>query len=245
MVDPGQILIATLLDDKPESASVAFGYHNAARALEREGLKIAPGELCYPGDVVRTRSTVVAWALRMPEWKWLLFWDSDVVPQDPTILRRMIDLAEEDGHDWIGAPYPRKRIPTLFPFKMHQADWDAHRMPIVRSCVEVDLLAIGFTLIRRTALEKMVAAHRDELWFIDIQRAEQHEAVAIFMLMFDTEDVRHGHRYRELLSEDYSACRRWRNLGGKIQMYVGPGSPVGHVGTHTFTGSVEDLGRTR
>lgn len=241
-----RVLVATLLDDQTEKASVAFGYHIASRALHKAGtVDFIPGEICYPGDVVRTRSTALAYSLRQSAWDWLLWWDADVVPKDSAILQHMIARAEEGGHDWIGAPYPRKRIPALFPFKMLDEDWDAKRMPVKNDCIEVDLLAIGFTLIRRAALERFVARYREDLWFIDKQGESFYEAVAVFFLMFTETETRHGMRYRELLSEDYSACRRWRAMGGKVQMYVGPGSPVGHVGTHLYTGTKQDLSRVQ
>ena len=36
------------------------------------------------------------------------------------------------------------------------------------------------------------------------------------------------------LSEDYTFCRRWQNMGGKV--YVDPHVILDHVGTYTFKG---------
>ena len=62
------------------------------------------------------------------------------------------------------------------------------------------------------------------------------ELVALFMLM-----VRDG----ELLGEDISFAQRWKDIGGKVWLYLGPGSPIGHHGEHLYQGKREDFGITR
>lgn len=231
------ILIATMLDDRPDHASVAFGYAVAreqARAMY--STEIVPSEICYPGDVCRTRSVAVNWALQRCGWEWLLFWDSDVVPSDVSIIGRMRERAEADGHKWIGAAYSKKRLPPQLAMKHTDETVREGRARITNDCIEVDLLAIGFTMIHRSALEEMVAHYREELWFSDEQQGQLSEVVALFKLDFTAERRFHGKRFRELSSEDYSACRRWRALGGKIACYVGPGAPLGHLGHYLYRG---------
>ncbi|MGO9247498.1 MAG: hypothetical protein ACLP7W_02760 [Solirubrobacteraceae bacterium] len=48
-----------------------------------------------------------------------------------------------------------------------------------------------------------------------------------------------------LFSEDTSFAQRWRDIGGKVWLYIGEGSPIAHYGTHKWQGSIEDLGFTR
>lgn len=52
-------------------------------------------------------------------------------------------------------------------------------------------------------------------------------------------------RYGVLMSEDASFATRWRDIGGKVWLYIGEGSPIAHVGAHTWQGKIEDLGFSR
>lgn len=90
--------------------------------------------------------------------------------------------------------------------------------------------ATGFMMIRRNVLERMTAHYRDELYCInDIPGQSTKEYVAIFACMID----KHTDRF---LSEDYSFCRRWQQLGGEIWADVA--SPLAHIGTNIFTGDI-------
>jgi hypothetical protein len=66
--------------------------------------------------------------------------------------------------------------------------------------------------------------------------ADGSQAVAMFQLEI------HG---KNLYSEDYSFCRRWRETGGHVYMYLGEGSPVTHHGSYAFKGSIEAFGLRR
>lgn len=94
----------------------------------------------------------------------------------------------------------------------------------------------AYTLLRRAAAEltRWRAGHMG-LATVDLDRAtnELHETVALFKLMV---------RDRVLMSEDASFAARWRDLGGKVWMYIGPGSPIAHYGRVKFQGKIEDLG---
>lgn len=228
MSNSSRIVIATMLDARAEHAMVAYGYHAQLHATHlRYPTLMLPERIAYPGDIVRTRSVAVAWALERQDWAWLLFWDSDVFPEDVSIVGHMLGCAERGGHDWIAAPYPLKRDAEAYPFRPldRSAPVQAHD-----GCAEVAGVGIGFTLIRRRALAKMVDAYRKEHWFTHQGR----EVVAIFQLMYTPVDA---NGEREMLSEDFSACERWRALGGKVQMYVGPGAPLAHVGLKAYRGT--------
>ena len=48
-----------------------------------------------------------------------------------------------------------------------------------------------------------------------------------------------------LCSEDVSLAKRWLDIGGKVWMYIGPGTPIAHYGSMKYQGKIEDLGFTR
>ena len=99
----------------------------------------------------------------------------------------------------------------------------------------------------RKCLEAMTTHYADE-WFTDAHEPDKpHETIALFRQVM-TDPVQlpgSGARYRELYSEDYSFCHRWRRMGGRVYMFVGEGAPLGHVGGHVFSGDRSEMGNVR
>ncbi len=249
-MNPARVIIATPTDGAPPTAMVTHAYHCAVRQLERGGAVVIPAEICFSDDLARARSRCVWYALTKPDWNWLLFWDDDVAPKDPSLVPRMIARAQADGHDILAAPYPRKRIPAQFPYKPMPEALATGNIQVHNDCVEVEMIAIGFCLISRSCLERMTAHYAHE-WFTDVHdETNVHETVALFKQVHTDEttipDGKGGTmRFRELYSEDYSFMHRWRAMGGKVQMYVGAATPLAHVGGHAYTGGRDELGRVR
>lgn len=246
-MNPARILIATPLDGTPDTAHVSHQYHRSVAQLERAGAVVIPSQLMFADDLARGRSRCVWHALqRAQEWDWILWWDEDVVVRDTHIVPRMIARAEQDGHMVIGAPYPRKRIEAMFPYKPLESEFETGRISVKNDCMMVDYLAFGFMLTHRECLSAMVEHYANE-WFFDSRvDGPSHETVALFrQVMTEEKMLPDGRRHRDLLGEDYSFCWRWRQMGGRVAMYVGEGAPLGHVGGHIFTGKHEELGRFR
>lgn len=88
--------------------------------------------------------------------------------------------------------------------------------------------ATGFMLIKRSVIEKMIKHYPETRYIPEVYDDPSQQGMPKYAL-FDTmiEDGRY-------LSEDYTFCRRWQNMGGKI--YVDPSIVLDHVGTYTFKG---------
>lgn len=239
-----RVLVATPVDGNPASATVSLGYATGLRALDRCGMpEMLPYSLAFTDDLARARSRAASVALTRFDWDWLLWWDDDVVVQDVSIVQRMIDAANRHGLEMIGAPYPRKRIQAKFPYKPLRSQLEAGKIEWSDEVQLVDCLGFGFMLTAGSCLRTMSIAYAHE-WFTDVREGESpRETVALFKQVHTEETVVTGPaglpmRFRDLLSEDYSFCWRWRAMGEPIGMYVGPGSPLIHVGTHAYTGTV-------
>lgn len=103
--------------------------------------------------------------------------------------------------------------------------------------LEVDGVPAGFLRLSRACCEKMVAAHPDlEFWHA---KTPDNRAWHLFSDYWIDND----HGARLCLSEDYSFCHRWRDIGGKI--WIDPTLKLGHCGPKTFTGSIGDWLRNR
>lgn len=90
--------------------------------------------------------------------------------------------------------------------------------------------ATGFMLIKRAVLERMAEHYRGELYCVnDIMGQVVKDYVALFACMIDVNT-------RRFLSEDYSFCRRYQQLGGEI--WADLVTPLSHFGTNIFTGDI-------
>ena len=144
-----------------------------------------------------------------------------------------------------------------------------------KGCVEVGGMPLGCSMIRRSVLEKMTEHYgqehehlnlvdmrnthgagrsvlyerieklcaelerwregREGLVYTDVVDGVARRTVALFQLQID----------ETLRGEDMSFCARWRAMGGKVYMYLGPGTPAVHHGEHAYAGHVGAFGVKR
>jgi hypothetical protein len=95
--------------------------------------------------------------------------------------------------------------------------------------LEVSYGATGFMLIKREVIEKMIK-HYPETAYTPEVYDESNQAGMQKHALFDT--MIYKGKY---LSEDYTFCHRWQQMGGKI--YIDPSIVLDHVGTYTFKGT--------
>ncbi len=220
-------------------AGSIFKLQKALRASGAVDLKI----LFKDGDalITRARASLVAQFLDDPAATHLLFVDADI-GFEPDQVMRLINC----GADMCAAIYPIKRI-----------DWDKVRevlrvgrpnpsaaaldyvfeVPDPNAVVtrggfaQVRYAGTGFLMIRRPALERM-CAHYPQLRY---QRDHSLEAAApssnrfaLFDCMIDESGT--------YLSEDFSFCKRWTDIGGEI--WADLDSRLSHVGPLAFRGEL-------
>jgi hypothetical protein len=220
-------------------AASLFKLQKALYAADEVDLKL----LFKDGDalITRARASLAAQFLDDPNATHLLFIDADIGFEPAQVLRLIAS-----GADMCAAIYPIKRI-----------DWDKVRAAMASGrpnpgaaalsyvfevpnpetvatragFAQVRYAGTGFLLIRRAALEKM-CAHYPHLRY---QRDHSMEAAtasanrfALFDPMIDESGV--------YLSEDFSFCRRWTDIGGEI--WADLESTLSHVGPTVFRGDV-------
>jgi hypothetical protein len=98
--------------------------------------------------------------------------------------------------------------------------------------LEVAGVPAGFMRCSRAMLEAMVKAYPDTIYHTE--NAPNNEAWDLFG------SYRIG---RLKFGEDFSFCRRWRDIGGKV--WVAADLRLGHVGNKTFIGSLGDWLKAR
>ena len=199
--------------------------------------------LMQAGDalITRARQNLVAHFLENAAATHLLFVDADIGFEPDQVVR----LLEFDA-DVTAAVYPTKRI-----------DWDryaamarsGHSHPesealsyvvelgapesiaIRGRFVKAVAVGTGFLMIRRAALIAMIERYADLRYTHEHQTDDPLRGskwrCALFNCMIDPAT---GH----YMSEDFSFCRRWTDIGGEI--WVDLESRLNHVGSVTFVG---------
>jgi hypothetical protein len=210
----------------------------ADRKLGAE-IHIAPPLDLYDEDIVRVRSRFVR-AFLETDCTDVLWVDADM-SFTPLAVAGLL----ASGRDFVACPYPRKKIHWDDVRADRRGDPEAaayhYAITLLPGGIEFDEgtqtgaiagIGLGLALTSRVCLQGMVDHYRDALEFDDLLEGGPKPTVALFQLLMPRgESGRRG-----LLSEDHSFCRRWRDIGGDVHMYLGPGSPVDHVGPHYFRG---------
>jgi hypothetical protein len=224
---------------------------------------ILAGYMREPSSIVVSRSRMARMFLeRSPEVAThLLHLDAD-----HSFTLEAIAGMVASGHDFVACPYPRRTDPdwarvTRLAGELPPetcAEALAYRY-VVRflpgqtdlalddvDCAEVHSIGIGCCLVSRRALARMADEYRGELYFDDLDERTQtrHATVALY----ETDRARsldHGGDFVDLLDDSYAFCHRWRQIDGRVMMYLGKGSPVNHHGDLTLRGHVEAFGFRR
>jgi len=199
--------------------------------------------LMLGGDalITRARQNIVAQFMENPDTTHLLFIDGDI-GFEPEQVQRLLDF----NSDMAAAVYPTKRI-----------DWDKVKAAVQTNKDNLDKAALsyvmefvplkeaalkngfakvrfagtGFLMIKREVIARMIE-HYPELKYSRENRAEDtlkdsRWRSALFNCMIDPVTGVY-------LSEDFSFCRRWTEMGGEI--WADLQSRLSHTGSMTFSG---------
>lgn len=216
-----------------QNRQVGCAHHESSWPLMRDpSFTFIPSKFTVDDDLVRARSRCVYHFLNETNADAILMWDADIEGSREA-LRGMIDA----DVDCIGSTYPKKKLDEwgrCTDFAM-RAPNGAKRQGQQAS---VEAIGMGFMLLRRPLLERMVKDFAETL----TDEAEDVPIVMLFALQWAKRQRRNGSFYRVLDPEDFSFCGRvWRGYGD-VWLYCGPGAPVAHEGHHVYRARPEDLG---
>ena len=207
------------------STSISVGYVEFIRALQQSmPVDTLSPILTYNCDNIRARNRIAATVLREPDFAkvtHVLWCDDDNWPEDSRIVKEMMAL----GEDFVAAPYTNKRKPLRWVHQIldHRPAVDENGLMEVRG------VGFGFTMTSRACLEKMSNAARR---YTDTPNP--HKVANIFGQLYDRFTPGEDPEDECLLSEDFSFCKRWREMGGKIHLYAKSGIII-HAGPHPFS----------
>lgn len=174
-----------------------------------------------PGDslVMRGRHTLMHEFLKSVATH-LVFWDVDIEPLDPTIVRQMVAT----GHPVVGGACPFRGNTGKVVCNLREEDKARKTVDMDETgCVEVAEVGTGFLLMSREAIVTLCEAHPELLYFSDLPSGFGEPMWALF----DT-----AIRARRFLSEDYFFCQLVRDAGMAVRVFVP--FEAQHWGRHGF-----------
>ena len=217
----------------------------------RPDIRLAFYTLGNESLVTRARNTCVAHFLSNEAFTHLFFIDADIEFTPATFLR-VLDIDK----DVACACYPQKTVrwESVASF-LTKGGWQGDARDLAASALNynvtinsdnaprsvvpengfmrVDYCATGFMVIKRQVFDAMRTAYPDQHYVNETlsDPAMRPHNWLFFDCIMDPET-------RQYLSEDYAFCKKWRAIGG--QVWADMVSPLGHVGTHKFEGTVLD-----
>lgn len=206
--------------------------------------------------VTRGRNTLVSFFMENPQATHLFFIDADIEFNAEDLLR----MVAYDKPIIVGA-YPKKAInwnsiigaarnnpdETADTIEGHSSNYvvnfellndeqgnRTNQVQIVDNLVKLKDAGTGFMCIKKEVVQQMMDAHPELKYANDINVDNKFEPFmyALFDTMIDPES-------RRYLSEDYTFCRLWQNMGGEV--YLDPRTALNHVGHYTFRGNIRKL----
>ena len=191
-----------------------------SRGLPHEVVTL-PSESVMP----RARNALVA-VFMASAHSHLLFIDADIEWAPDAVLR----LIGADK-DMICGAYPRKSLPISYAINMKRdAQGRVRRCPD-SGAVEIRDAATGFLMIRRTPIERLIAAY-PETRYIEASGFTPEQAAYTYALFDTMVDASSGTPL--FLTEDFGFCHRWRSIGGEI--WLDPTIKLNHHGAAAYEG---------
>lgn len=115
------------------------------------------------------------------------------------------------------------RYVTNFIFDSEEAAQKGE-VQVIDGLIEVHDAGTGFMCIKREVIEQMTEHYQDTVYLAE-------KTCDIQWALFDTA-IDDDRRY---LSEDYTFCRRWQKMGGKV--WLDPQVKLDHFGTIVYSGT--------
>ena len=212
-------------------------------------IPLAFGTIANESLVTRARNVLLAYFLNS-DYTHMLFIDSDIEFNVDDVLK----LYAADKDVAVGA-YPKKGVNwqrikdsmiknpekeesdkeiaahgSDYAINFQFIDREAKTIGVENGLIKLHDAGTGFMMIKREAILKLIKAYPDLKYNndVNIQSGLEDQFYALFDTMIDPID-------RRYLSEDYTFCRRWQDIGGDI--FLDPSISLNHYGHFCFQGN--------
>jgi len=215
-------------------------------------IPLAFGTIANESLVTRARNVLLAYFLNS-DYTHLLFIDADIEFQTEDVLK----LYAHNKDVVVGA-YPKKGVAwdkirsnltdvankdkemsnkdiasfgSDYAINFKFINKEAKTIAVENGLIKLHDAGTGFMMIKREAILKMIKAYPEFKYNNEVNIADdsmKEHFYAMFDTMIDPVD-------RRYLSEDYTFCRRWQEIGGDI--WLDPSISLNHYGHFCFQGN--------
>ncbi len=192
--------------------------------------------------ITRSRNTLVSKFMDRADATHLMFIDADIGFQPMQVFRMaafdqdvVAGMYPLKTRDWSGEALDRARRGEA----LESAALRYVGLPCAegvrraeKGFVTGEYAGTGFMMIKRSVIMRMMAAYPELKYAASHDSARPNASpflYALFDCMIEPET-------RHYLSEDYTFCRRWRDIGGEI--WLDTQGALTHTGSHDFLGNV-------
>jgi hypothetical protein len=167
----------------------------------------------------------------------LMFVDADIEFNPSDVLKLI-----SHGKPIVTGAYPLKVEPTTYVInEAYNAEKDGN-------LIEIKDAGTGFMMIERGVIEKMQEAYPELHYTGDLERNEYRKDLTgkddhknklkknLYSLFDTSHDKEDNNNY---LSEDYTFCRRWQKIGGKI--WLDTTISLNHIGRKIYKGNSSEI----
>jgi hypothetical protein len=187
--------------------------------FNKVGINLCVDTLVNESLISRGRNSLVAKMMESSlKPTHLIFIDVDISFDETSIIKLL--LADKDV---VGGLYPKKTLPISYVVNGIE---NAKRE---KNLLQVKHIGTGFMCIKRQVIEKMFKKYKKLKYKTNIGLGEQYDpyTYALFDTCVDKET-------NDYLSEDYTFCKRWIEMGGEI--WAETSIVLHHSGHYTFKG---------
>mgnify|MGYP001575947153 FL=1 len=230
-----RVMLATPTLRQEPTASFLMCVMKTMNLLAQHGIAL---DTCFVGGdsfIAKARNGLVqsfieTWTSEYPA-DVLFFVDDDQGWDEQAVLRAVLD-----SHEIIAAAVPKKMDaqpgdPQTFNNVMLDTT-DAGECYVEHGMLRASQIGSGFMLIKRTAIEKMIAAYPQRYAPGDGGLHALHYNLFDAKVIWDAKDDTVTGQF---WGEDLIFCQKWCALGGKI--WVDPNVTMEHIGRKSWTGN--------
>jgi hypothetical protein len=215
------------------------------------GLHFTLATIANESLITRGRNTLVSMFMADNKFTDMMFIDADIHFDAESVLKMWFKLCKYDDVEVMVGAYPKKMINwkgirqqvvehniSEDEMQKHQASYVMNikadkdgRVPMKNGLIPVYDGGTGFMLYQRDVIQRMMDKWPDLHYKNDLNTDKKYDPY--MYALFDTLIDPVTRRY---LSEDYTFCRRWQELGGTI--WMDPTIELDHQGAHLFKGNI-------
>lgn len=212
-----RVLIATPSGDGKYESLYTTALFGTIALLRQLGAQVNFSEMKYCSDIALARNKIFGAFLRSDATHMMSI-DADMGWNPQAVVQLFLHKK-----DYVAVAGPRKVFPESFA--VQNSSPQGKPIPMRQESTglfEVSHVGMAFALVTKHWAHRLASAYADLEFSGDDGRTEY----AVFNPMVVN---------RRYMSEDYSACERWRAVGGKV--YVDPNISLQHVGTFVWEGA--------